>query len=156
MSRRDEKKHNDGFSLVELIVVIAIMSVLVGVIAPSFSVYVERSRISLDIQNVDEIVRAANAYITEHPGLSDDEIDGLVANVATDSTWDITVKDCVPNISGYKFKYKGWKSYDVTYKNGRWIVQGCTSKQIGGQYYYLSGAQSTSTVDLTECRNGTF
>ena len=39
-----KQKNNKGFSLVELIVVIAIMAVLVGVLAPQLIKYVEKSK----------------------------------------------------------------------------------------------------------------
>ncbi len=42
------KANNQGFSLVELIIVIAIMAVLVGVLAPQFIKYVERGRAQRD------------------------------------------------------------------------------------------------------------
>lgn len=41
-------KNNKGFSLVELIIVIAIMAVLIGVLAPQYLKYVEKSRVSSD------------------------------------------------------------------------------------------------------------
>lgn len=46
---------NKGFSLVELIIVIAIMAILIGVMAPQLLKYVERSRQSKDTQSVDTI-----------------------------------------------------------------------------------------------------
>ncbi len=60
-----KKMNNKGFSLVELIVVIAIMAVLVGVLAPQFLKYVESSRRSTDISNAQNIQSAVLADIAE-------------------------------------------------------------------------------------------
>ena len=48
------KRNNKGFSLVELIIVIAIMAILAGVLAPQFVKYIGRSRIysRLQLQSV--------------------------------------------------------------------------------------------------------
>ena len=54
-----KKMNNKGFSLVELIVVIAIMAVLIGVLAPQFLRYVEKSRLQKDNQAISEIAQAA-------------------------------------------------------------------------------------------------
>ena len=59
------KKNNKGFSLVELIIVIAIMAVLVGVLAPQFIKYVEQSRRSRDIQTAQEVREAVLADIAD-------------------------------------------------------------------------------------------
>ena len=58
-------KKNKGFSLVELIIVIAIMAVLVAVLAPQFIKYVEQSRRSRDIQTADRIREAFLADIAD-------------------------------------------------------------------------------------------
>lgn len=60
-----EKKNNKGFSLVELIIVIAIMAVLIGILAPQFIKYVEQSRRSKDIQNADQLRETFLADIAE-------------------------------------------------------------------------------------------
>lgn len=64
--RTNQRNRNKGFSLVELIVVIAIMAVLVGVLAPQFIGYVAKSRQATDVQNAQTLateigVKIANA-----------------------------------------------------------------------------------------------
>lgn len=56
---------NKGFSLIELIVVIAIMAVLVGLLAPAYLKYVEKSRKTSDIQGIGQIMDAAEAVSTD-------------------------------------------------------------------------------------------
>ena len=65
----EKKMNNKGFSLVELIVVIAIMAVLVGVLAPQFIKYVEKSRESTDIQNADSVKNVVEAYYADKEGV---------------------------------------------------------------------------------------
>lgn len=60
-----EKMNNKGFSLVELIIVIAIMAILLVVLAPQYLKYVERSRNSTDLQNAAEIVSALQIYAAD-------------------------------------------------------------------------------------------
>ncbi|MGN0326571.1 MAG: type II secretion system protein [Lachnospiraceae bacterium] len=48
-------RNNKGFSLVELIIVIAIMAILVGVMAPQLIKYIEKSNVSADTQVCDSI-----------------------------------------------------------------------------------------------------
>ena len=71
MNKKQKSLTNKGFSLVELIIVIAIMAVLVGVLAPQFLKYVERSRKSTDFQNVASIVTALQTYAADQMCIRD-------------------------------------------------------------------------------------
>ena len=48
-------RNNKGFSLVELIIVIAIMAILVGVMAPQLIRYIEKGKVSADTQFCDTL-----------------------------------------------------------------------------------------------------
>lgn len=60
-----KKNDNKGFSLVELIIVVAILAILVGLLAPQYLKYVEKSRKSADASNLDEMVRAIQVYAAD-------------------------------------------------------------------------------------------
>ena len=49
------KSNNKGFSLIELIIVIAIMAVLVAIIAPNLTKYLGSSKTNTDKKNLDEV-----------------------------------------------------------------------------------------------------
>ena len=51
MEKKQRTLNNKGFSLIELIVVIAIMAILVSVLAPQFMKYVEDSVNLLSVGN---------------------------------------------------------------------------------------------------------
>jgi type IV pilus assembly protein PilA len=113
------KKNNNGFSLVELIIVIAIMAVLVGVLAPQFIKYVEQSRRSRDIQTAQEIREAILADIADGAITSDGSGTTVTSATATAlndtptasstsysgadflATWDASEGTCEVTVSGF-------------------------------------------------------
>ena len=65
-------EENKGFSLVELIIVIAIMAILVGVMAPLLIRYIEKTNISADIQLCDTIHDAIMTSASDPDVVADD------------------------------------------------------------------------------------
>jgi len=86
-----KKMNNKGFSLVELIIVIAIMAVLIAVLAPQYLKYVEKSRVSADGQTADEFLGAIQVLASD-PDLGD-SLDTSVKYGITNSGKTITVTD---------------------------------------------------------------
>lgn len=89
---KNMKKDNKGFSLVELIIVIAIMAILIGVVAVQVIPYLEKSRVGKDRQTVDTVYSAFQTAIASTEGLTGDiklKIDstnGLTDDSSTDGT----------------------------------------------------------------------
>ena len=80
---------NKGFSLVELIIVIAIMAILVGVMAPMLIRYIEKTNVSSDVQLCDTIKEAVNIARSDPDILDDDDSAAQIAFLEDGSLYSI-------------------------------------------------------------------
>lgn len=76
-------KNNKGFSLVELIIVIAIMAILVGVLAPQLMKYIEKAKITSDEELLDAIYDAIVYSSVDPDVLSDPASDAVIAGMTS-------------------------------------------------------------------------
>ncbi len=144
MKKNETKKNNKGFSLVELIVVIAIMAVLVGVLAPQFIKYVERSRISTDIQNMDQIKTAVEVYCTEHDDLNGKSL--FTADVTgktgtLDSNFKTALEAAGIKEDKVKFKSSKWETVNLTVNDGAVTIKGTAT--YDKMKYNMNGDEAT-------------
>lgn len=120
--------NNKGFSLVELIIVIAIMAVLMGVLAPQYLKYVKQSKVSTDITNAESIANAVNIAISDSVNADADKVAfssgaALSGGAAVVNYSDGTVKVTAPTP-----KVVTSDTWIVTYDNNK----GVTKITLGG------------------------
>ena len=147
-------KNNKGFSLVELIVVIAIMAILIGVAVPVYSSYVEKSQKAADIQLVDEIKHAlqiaavGNNWYTTMPG------GGLIGTISiTESgiTLEGTNKALIDNALRATFGNGYADNLSVSYDG--WSGHGNFSYVAGSSFILNEGNVEYLMGDIEELAN---
>ncbi len=86
------RKNNKGFSLVELIIVIAIMAILAGALAPQLIQYLDQSRKGRDVETAQTIATAVNAALSNEDAYNDAASCYLSECIATGDDFHQTVK----------------------------------------------------------------
>lgn len=121
MNKKQKSLTNKGFSLVELIIVIAIMAVLVGVLAPQYIKYVEKSRVSADAQQVEEFTGAMTVLASD---VDVTLTSGETYTVTSDITGKITISDDLKTILNAQGTVDTTKNY--SYKSTSYKAQAIT------------------------------
>ena len=125
---------NKGFSLVELIIVIAIMAILAGALAPALIKYIAKSRRSTDVSNAQTIATAvANALSVEKayddatPGDYPVNTDGTQLGTSNAFTSEVTSQ---LGTSTFKPKYDKDKQFTITVNSDKatFTVKGDSSE----------------------------
>ena len=141
MNKNDKKMNNKGFSLVELIIVIAIMAILVGVLAPSLYKYVQKSKEATDITNLDTCVSAIKVYYAD----KDFPAGGKVTISVDGGILKATPNDALVDAQCDKSPVKGtWTNFGAEVKSDGTVTYTGT-----GSFYEQDGTKGFKTKTTT-------
>ena len=118
---RDKKKDNKGFTLVELVIVVAILAILVGILAPQYTKYVEKSRKAADVSNLENLVTAFKTAASD--GTDDVPAGTYKIEISTEKTTltgttdanKTTIENLIKSFAG-----EGWENTKL--KSKKWTV----------------------------------
>lgn len=107
------KKNNKGFTLVELIIVIAIIAILVAVLAPNYVRYVDRSRWSSDRNDCESLLSEVRTAIvdTQNDGGT---VNGGEITVDSSGTHTKITGDLITHLAAAD---KAWSDAKMKHKN---------------------------------------
>ena len=112
----NKKKNNKGFSLIELIIAIAILIILTGLLAPQFMKYIEKSREAKDMQTLDSVYTAVQGTLADEVAY-EDFIDGSDDGLK-DLTTGITLKALLKIDTPFVTELKSVLGSNANYKLG--------------------------------------
>ena len=152
-----KKRKDKGFSLVELIVVVAIMAVLIGVLVPTLVRNVEKSRLSKDKSALDEVKNAVEIALADEEYMDTnttyklcDNTDTVTIGNASDATLGDFWKEVQANLGETSIKLgsklKGTSEITLTIADGHATII-CNSSEAGDYTFSIPEGEVPSSAE---------
>ena len=130
---KNKKNNKKGFTLAELLIVVAIIAVLVAIAIPIFTAQLEKAREATDVANIRSAYAeaAAEAITTDQDSVS---VDTATTMKSTGDIDKIASEECGP-----------WETSDITITTGQKAkVTGTKDASTGEWSWSLSGGATVS------------
>lgn len=106
------KNNQKGFTLVELIVVVAILGVLAAVALPNYTNYLYKSRIETDVATAQEIIRGARTMMIA----GTKAVDLTIADVIEELDMNATPASGPDDLESFALDYiEGTDKFEITF-----------------------------------------
>jgi len=117
MSRK--RRNQQGFTLVEILIVVIILAILAGVVIPQFSSSSDEAKLSVLQSDLASIRGAFELYYHQHNSTYPGDVTSNYSGHATNAEWFVDQLTLYTNVSGEAVAVK-----DATHKYGPYIKKG--------------------------------
>ncbi len=138
------RKNVKGFTLVELIVVIAIIGVLAAILVPSMLGYVKKSKVSAMNSNAKNLYDAVNTSCIEM------DSEGSAAKDVVAQEWKSDSTDLKNKIKNYFDGVEGLKNAQYTIKGHVCLATFCSDGAYNGGYPVGSTTDNYTTFTISD------
>ncbi len=146
-----KKTDNKGFSVVELIIVIAIMAIIIALLVPQFLKHMERSREAKDLQDIETYKSTVEAMVVDNAIPDGNIIIGI--NPETNK-----IESNVPDSALEKYGIdkdtplasKQWTAFEWHLDSSDYVWQLQGDDLSGAQYFTPLGKRKTNETETGE------
>lgn len=139
------KKNKDGFTLVELIVVLVILAILIGMLVPSLTGYINKAHEKAALLECRQVVLAAQVEASSEYGKGNTSVTFDLTEIKEMAEVPGTV-DTVTAVDGKVtyVRYISKRGIVVIYENGEYRIEGKTSGESGDDSGETGGGEEDS------------